>query len=327
MRAILPLEERVDRSFVERGKGFPVRVLGMPWNETWPLTDAIGPEDDARRALLPAVVQHLRSDARRPALLVLGRARDGSVLWDGLAALPRGAAYAFADGGECVVPTDVTVGEFDARLSAKGRKKLKRARESHARLPGANWVRAVDREDLLREYAHFVEVEASGWKGRHGSAIRQRPESDAFYRALLEGLHLDGHCEIHALCAEGRTVSASLCVFTRNRGVILKSGYDESYARVAPGRVREQLTLEWACGSPEIEAVSQLSDAPWLRLWHPEVNTTLRAYVALRPISGRSLLLAYRVRYGPVRAFVRAHKERLRQRDDRSQMRRGRDAE
>jgi hypothetical protein len=325
VRAILPLEERREHSFVERGVGFRPRVWGMPWCEAMWITDAIGPEDDARRALLPVVIEHLRREPGRPAILVLGRGRDASVLWDGLDRIAPWARFVFSDGGEYVVPTDMTIEAFNARLSSRSRNVLHKASRAFEDLPGAARVRTAH-DGLLEEYERFIAVEASGWKGRHGSAIAQLPALEAFLRDLLVRLTLDGRCEIHALHAEGRCIASGFYVFTGRQCAALKSGYDESYARVSPGRLRAHQSLEWCCESPEVDSVSEMSDAPWLRMWLPETNGMRRAYVSLRPVSGALLLAAFRFRYGPVRRTMRAIKAWKKSREDKVQPLPGRDS-
>jgi hypothetical protein len=305
VRAILPIEERTERGLAELGLGIRPRVWGMPWQEGWSITDAIGPEDDARQALLPLVVERLRSRPGRPPILVLGRTRATSVLWDGLDSLSPLSVFSFADGGECVVPTDVPFEAFVARLSRNSRQILRRAARKFEALEGAAYVRAVAREDLLAEYERFLEVEASGWKGKHGSSVRQQPGLEGFYRALLERLTLDGHCEIHSLHAEDRCIASEYCTYMRGQAAMYKTGYDESYGYLAPGRLNNFKTLEWCCEDPDIGVMSEVSDAPWFRHWMPTVNGMRRAYVSLRPVSGALLILALRFRFGLVRRVVR----------------------
>jgi CelD/BcsL family acetyltransferase involved in cellulose biosynthesis len=310
-RAILLLEERLDRGLYEGGRGVRMRVLGMPWRkENWALTDAIAPEDDARRALLPAAIAHLRRQPDRPAILALGRSRESSALWDGLATMAALKWYAFVDVNEFVVSTDMSPAEFEARLSRNSRQMLRRAARRYDAYGGTSSVRAVAPEDLTNEFERFLDVEASGWKGAHGSAIRQAPGEEGFYRDLVRLISLDGRCEIHSLYAEGRCIASGLWVFTRHQAVLLKCGYDESYAHASPGRLLTHRSLLSCCEDPDTASVSLLGDAPWLRHWGPASSGLLRAYVALRPFSGAAYLAALRLRYGPVRRMMRALRER-----------------
>jgi hypothetical protein len=326
VRAILPLERRTDESLVARGRGLPLHVWAMPYGDGWALGDAIGPEGDVLRILIPAVVARLRQEKGGPAVLFLGRTRSSAALWQGLTALAPLGRFAFLDGAEFVVPTDMPIEVFLQRLSRNSRSIFGRAARKFEQLDGAAYVRAVTSQELLEEYERFLAVEASGWKGRRGSSIRQQPSLEAFYRDLLGRLTVDGHCEIHSLHAEGRTIASELCVYTRRCCTMSKCGYDESYAQFSPGRLVTHKALEWACGDPAIDVMSMCSDAPWMRHWAPEVNGIQRAYVSLRPVSGTLLIAALRLRYGPARRAIRRYKTWHRDHDPRTGGRRGRDA-
>lgn len=308
VRAILPIEERTDHSFSGGGLSALVRVWGMPWREGWWVTDAIGPEDDARAALLPAVLAHLRRAADRPALLVLGRSWDGSVMWDGLAGESPMSRFSFEDGGEYLIPTDMTVDAFMQRLSRNSRQVLRGKARKFEALDRAEYRRVATPGDAAAAYEDFLEVEASGWKGAHGSSVRQNPALESFHRALLERLRLDGHCEVHSLYAEGRCIASAFCVVTRGECAVFKIGYDEAYSRVSPGRVCNHKIVESCCEDPDIREVSLVSTAPWVRHWRPSTRGIRREYVALRPVRGALLLAGLRLRYGAVRSATRAIK-------------------
>jgi len=305
VRAILPLEERFERGVVGKGPGLRLRVWGAPLRVGWPTTDAIGPEDDARASLLPAAIAYLRAQRDRPAILDLGRMRSGSVLWRGLKGLDARTCFVFPERGEHVVATDMTADEFTAQLSGNSRRTIRAARRKFDSLEGATDVRAATGEERDIEYRRFLEVEGSGWKGAAGSAIEQDPVLVAFYDSLAAHLTLDGHCEIHALHAEGKCIAAAYVVYTPGTCTVLKCGYDESYSHISPGRVLAHQTFLWSCEDPAITTVSWVADAPWLRHWRPVTHGICRAYVSLRPVSGGVILPLLRFWYGPLRRTVR----------------------
>lgn len=305
VRAILPIEERFERGVVGKGPGLRLRVWGAPLRVGWPTTDAIGPEDEAREALLPAAIAHLRAQPDRPAILDLGRMRSGSVLWHGLAGLGSGSCFVFPERGEYVVPTNVTEAEFVARLSKNTRRAIRSAMTKFEALPGAAYIRAAAGEERDAEYLKFLDVEGSGWKGAAGSAVNQDPDLVAFYADLIRLMSLDGHCEIHSMHAEGKCISAGIVVYTPGTYTVLKCGYDESYAHISPGRIRAHKTFLMACEDPAVSLVSEVADAPWLRHWRPETLGICRAYVSLRPVSGGVILPLLRFWYGPLRTSVR----------------------
>lgn len=61
VRAICLLEAKVDRTL-----GIPVRVWRIPLPSHNPLGDVICPDDDSRRAFIPALVAHLRQSPEGP---------------------------------------------------------------------------------------------------------------------------------------------------------------------------------------------------------------------------------------------------------------------
>ena len=84
VRAICLLEAETDR-VVWR----PIHVWRMPFLPHMWLRDVIGPEDDARRELIPALVGHLRHAQEGPPLLYLGPLPETSVVWDGVRELDK----------------------------------------------------------------------------------------------------------------------------------------------------------------------------------------------------------------------------------------------
>ncbi len=321
VRAILPLEERFDRALYEGGRGVRMRVWGMPWRkESWAITDAIGPEDDARRALLPEAIAFLRRHPDRPSILALGRTRETSGLWDGLARIAPSGWYSFADVNEFIVPTDMSAEEFESRLSRNSRQMLTRAARRYAALGDTRSVRAVAPDELADEYERFLEVEASGWKGAHGSAIRQSPGEKQFYGGLLHRISLDGRCEINSLYVNDTCISSGLWVFTGRQAVPLKIGYDESFAHASPGRLLTHIVLKECCENAGVDAVTMLGEAPWIRHWSPASVSLRRAFVALRPVSGSAYLAALRLRYGPIRHAMRVVRKRRKAADTRARV-------
>ena len=302
VQAILPLEERVEHAL-----GVPVRVWGLPCSDAWRISDAIGPDNEGRRVLLAQVLAHIRRDPNRPSLLMLGRLPRSAGEWHVLDRLGEGERLTYPDGALFIIKTDSVEGLL-GRLSGSGRKKLSVAEQHFTSLPGARYVSCKEPAQLAEEFEHFLDVEASGWKGQQGTAVKLNPELEAFYRGLTQTMKQDGWCEIHSLHAEDRCIASEFCVFTGGQCDAPKAGYDEAYSRIMPGKLLLNLGLQACCEDPRIEFANEMSDAEWLELWHPESDELAVEYIALRPVSGRLLLAALRLRFGPVRRMVRAYR-------------------
>jgi CelD/BcsL family acetyltransferase involved in cellulose biosynthesis len=133
----------------------------------------------------------------------------------------------------------------------------------------------------------FVTLEASGWKGREGTAIGQRAADRAFFADVTAAAHAERRLQCLALRLNGAAIAMKLNVFARDQGFALKIAHDERFAKFSPGvllerfnaRCFEQTASDYTCmdscateGHPMIE-----------RLW-PD-----RRQIAAVTLAGRGL--------------------------------------
>jgi hypothetical protein len=298
VRAICPLEPA---TFTILGR--PTRVWGLACDLFDLKRDVICPPDDARRELLPSLVRHLRCAPERPAWLVFDQVREDSVLWGCLRSLDTREYCADVVGASDIIDCQRTFEKTRAALSRNFRGNLRKARNKLTSLVDVRFVHASDPQALEREFERFLDVEASGWKGEGGThgALRAKPTHVAFYRDLVATFRDGGQCEINALYAEGRCIASQLCARSGAEYTILKIGYDERYARVAPGQLLLERTLEYCCRDPQITRLSLVSGSAWHRDWRPNAVPVYCAHLALGRWLGPTLLgiLRLRLRYGP----------------------------
>jgi hypothetical protein len=320
IRAICALQPRTDRPL-----GPTVRASGVLWHVHGPQADVLCPEDEARRALIPAVVAHLREKPEGRRLLLVGSAPRNSSLWEGLGRLsPHGYRVVPK---ECVKFLDCTMpfDEFRAALPKNFRHKRNTAANRLAKLDDVHFETVTREGDLDAAFATFLAVEASGWKGEcgTGTAISCSAEKTAFFRDLAAGLSGDAdYCEINALYAEGRCLAAAFCTRTGATYSCLKIGYDEAFSRVSPGQQLVEKMVERCCQDPDIERFDMVSDAGWVHGWRPDTVPLQIASVAIGrwpvyPIVAGLLQL----RFGPARSIARRLRGDLADRRSRSSRR------
>jgi CelD/BcsL family acetyltransferase involved in cellulose biosynthesis len=130
-----------------------------------------------------------------------------------------------------------TTGSFEQyRAERKGRwreierrqRKLRREHEVEERLIEAP-------RDVERELTRGFEVEASGWKGRAGTAIASSPETARFYRGVAAYLQRHDELRLSTLSADGGVIAFDLGLVHKARYYLLKTGFEESWRRFAPG--------------------------------------------------------------------------------------------
>jgi CelD/BcsL family acetyltransferase involved in cellulose biosynthesis len=78
-------------------------------------------------------------------------------------------------------------------------------------------------------------VEASGWKGRAGTAILSDRATASFYRELARWSSSRGWLRLGFLRADGRAAAFELALEKDGVISLLKGGYDEALSRMGPG--------------------------------------------------------------------------------------------
>ncbi len=117
-------------------------------------------------------------------------------------------------------------------------------------------------------------VEAAGWKGAKGTALRQDPVVGRFFSTYSAAAAKEGILRLCFMRIGGRAVATQLAVEYAGRFWLLKIGYDESLARCSPGTLLMLHTLGDAAtrGLASYEFLG--SEAPWTAMWTSEVRAT-----------------------------------------------------
>lgn len=122
-----------------------------------------------------------------------------------------------------------------AHLGAGRRKALRRHHSRLAALGRIEFQSFTDGRSLGRAVDDFLSLEARGWKGRRGTALASRPETAALARQLFgpgEGPVL---ARADCLTLDGQPIAVSLALLCGGTAHLLKTAYDESLRKHAPG--------------------------------------------------------------------------------------------
>ena len=152
---------------------------------------------------------------------------------------------------------------FLQAIAPKKRKELARQLRRLAEL-GHLTIEHVDaseqREGALQD---FFALEASGWKGKRGTALTLRQREKAFARAAVAG----GNATLHAIRLDGRAIAMLVSFKSGATAITWKIAYDEVYARFSPG---VHIMLEGSTAllaDPAIEQIDSIAVAN-----HPMVD-------------------------------------------------------
>jgi len=156
-----------------------------------------------------------------------------------------------------------TFEDFQSRLSDNFLGNLRKARNKLAKLPGVQTEFLTGEHATAEHFGRFAEVEASGWKGRKGTALGASPALVAFYTALSSRLAQEGWLEWHFLNGDGKTLAGHLGLRFGRSMVLLKIGYDEAYAKCGPGNLLFDHTVRRVFEHGDIDEINCLTDMPW----------------------------------------------------------------
>lgn len=162
---------------------------------------------------------------------------------------------------------------------ALGPKKLKELRRQRNRLAEHGAIRfdvARGSGDIAAALETFLTLEASGWKGQRGTALRQHAGDAAFIRRATLALAETGQCEIVTLRAGDTAVASAIVLRHQDRAFYFKLGVDERFAKFSPG---VQLTLDltrYLCADPSIRLVDSTANPD-----HPMIDPIWRGRLAI----------------------------------------------
>jgi hypothetical protein len=152
------------------------------------------------------------------------------------------------------------------------RRSLQRRQRRLSELGRVESVALQPGDDIATWMDAFLQLEASGWKGRRGSALACSETNSAFFRAVMSAAFRRGRLMMSGLDLNGTPIARE-CDFIAGEGSFaFKTAYDERYARFAPGVMLEvenirQLNLrdgvQWmdSCTAPENQVINRLWNA------------------------------------------------------------------
>ncbi|MGI8728537.1 MAG: GNAT family N-acetyltransferase [Solirubrobacteraceae bacterium] len=226
------------------------------------------------------------------------------MLWEGIAALGhrqlrlerlRGGSRATAIAGEALASAGyrtllrtqtaspylefpTTWQELLASRSANLRQQWRRRRRALERGGELALRVTTGGDEFERDLDTFFALEASGWKGRQETAVASDPRTMHLYRSFARAAFQRGVLRLYLLELDGRALAADLGCAVGGIGFLIKTGFDDAEARLAPGLVlrgevlrasiEEGLTGYDFLGGPDAYKVRWTDDLrPRVEMW------------------------------------------------------------
>jgi CelD/BcsL family acetyltransferase involved in cellulose biosynthesis len=131
--------------------------------------------------------------------------------------------------------------DLRAALPTRRRKEYGRLRRRLDDLGSVTIETAYGASLVAARFEEFLTLEASGWKGRVGTALAARPPSAEFARLVMRNRAENGMARTVSLRLDDRPVAIVVCFVAGATAYSWKIAYDERYSAYSPGA---QLMLE-----------------------------------------------------------------------------------
>lgn len=165
------------------------------------------------------------------------------------------------------------IDDFNARLSSNFTGNLRKAKNKLGTLKNVEMKFLTGGNGADENLKRFMEIEASGWKGKEGTAIMQDPQAVKYYSVLVRRLAARGWLEWHFLNIDGKPIAAQFAVRLGRHLAMYKISYDETFSKYAPGNILFLRTVERAYTLGDTDEINCITDMPWHQNWHMEKDS------------------------------------------------------
>jgi glycosyltransferase involved in cell wall biosynthesis/CelD/BcsL family acetyltransferase involved in cellulose biosynthesis len=272
--------------------GVPARTLEFPQHEHLTICDFVFELSPANAGIVASLLEHLRREQPEPwDVLFIDGVLEDSAAWFSLTSRPPPPMLA-EPRGRCDyfdrTPFDQRLGGFSKNF----RGALRKARNKLAQQAGVEFIHALRPGEIAAALEEFFDVEASGWKGSAGSAIRSDPRLVAFYRAVSSGFGAFSGSEINLLRVDGKCIAGQFCLKVGRCLHILKIGYDEAHSKLAPGNLLLENVVRRSLSEGEVDTINLITAVAWHADWNPQSYARHTAFLFNQSLGGHTAYLA-----------------------------------
>lgn len=249
-----------------RGNVMWLEVLGA--GELYEPTDLLFQDPDSLHHLLQALVrQHLPVNLQR----VPNESR--TLNQSRVACRGRGLVLFRRNTGSSYLPIMSDWESMHKSMAKKWRAEFRKKRIRAERLGTVSVdIDCPTGSALVQKLDECIRIEASGWKGRNGTAIRDRPFLHRFVRNYAATASRRGTLRICILRIAGQGVAMKIGVEFQNRLWFLKTGYDEDWMHISPGMLLTHEMIRYAF-SKKLTGYEFLgSEEMWQHAWPVAVH-------------------------------------------------------
>jgi hypothetical protein len=152
-----------------------------------------------------------------------------------------GAAYSHSSDYGVTMSIECRGSTFDSYWASRSKSLRKNVKRYYSRAnddyKSIRLALIAAHSDIEEAVLRYAAIESKGWKGKMGTGIEAGSVQARFYTECLQRFALVGGARVYELHFDDHLVASRLCVVANGILVILKTTYDEAFAKCAPGRM------------------------------------------------------------------------------------------
>jgi CelD/BcsL family acetyltransferase involved in cellulose biosynthesis len=153
-------------------------------------------------------------------------------------------------------------------ISTGRRKELRRLRNRLAENGSLECRELIEANDLKGWTDDFLDLEARGWKGQSGTAMKNNAASKRFFKEVTAEAMTHGRLMMIGLFLTGKPIAMKCNFLVPGGAYAFKIAYDEEYSRYSPGvqleieniRIARERGIRWmdSCAAPNHTMIDAL---------------------------------------------------------------------
>lgn len=255
-----------------RRYGLSVRRLGALANDHCPRVELLVADD--ADGVVDAIWRHIADNEALWDIFELPRLLSTSPTLQRFSKLAQCDGFHFGHWQAEACPfieTRTDWGNYLVQRSANFRKEIRRKQQRLSQQGKLSLEIVSNPADLPTAIEDGLDIEADGWKGREGTAMKSSADVLHFYRNLASRMAERQHLRLHFLRVDDQRVAFDFSIEFEHRLYSLKSGFRDSHSKSSPGLVLLSLMLQhyMLSGLSEIDLLGE--EDVFKRRW---TNTT-----------------------------------------------------
>jgi CelD/BcsL family acetyltransferase involved in cellulose biosynthesis len=216
--------------------------------------------------VLRAMVLELRKASSQPRVMMLRNLQADGPVWDALQILQQDALISVQplEQWERAILDRSAAGSADTyveqSLSSGNRKQLRRKRKALEEHGPLSLLIHDQPNAISAAFDGFLDLETSGWKGRNGTALKQKPDDARYVLGVLGAMADVNRGFIAELRMGGNAIASGLFLRCGAEAFFWKTTYDETFASQSPGVIFDVMLTHWFCEQPWFQRLDTGSD-------------------------------------------------------------------